>query len=232
MDLESFSPDHLKFKHPSSAIIGGPSQSGKTYFVRALLKDFRTLIHPPRETLNCLWAHGQAQEIYRQPIMARGLTLRYKEGLPNQEQLEKIRPDILVIDDLMQSARNDPSISDLFIKKVHHMRISVIFIVQNLFLKGTEMRTISLNATYFILMKTARDRQQISSLGRQIYPGKGRQFISVYEDATSRPFGYLVVDLHPTTPDHLRLRTRIFSSETPTPYNQLSLHAPFIYALT
>ena len=31
-----------------------------------------------------------------------------------------------------------------------------------------------------------------------------------YQDATGRPHGYLVVDMTPTTPDHLRLRTDVF----------------------
>ena len=37
--------------------------------------------------------------------------------------------------------------------------------------------------------------------------------IEAFEDATSTPYGTLVVDLKPTTPDSLRLRSNILPSE-------------------
>jgi hypothetical protein len=44
-------------------------------------------------------------------------------------------------------------------------------------------------------------------LARQINPGKVQQFMRSYEDATSRPHGYLMLDLKPTTDDQQRLKT-------------------------
>jgi hypothetical protein len=61
------------------------------------------------------------------------------------------------------------------------------------------MRNISLNAHYIVLFKSPRDKQQISMLARQINPGKVQEFMRSYEDATSRPHGYLMLDLKPTT---------------------------------
>jgi hypothetical protein len=37
--------------------------------------------------------------------------------------------------------------------------------------------------------------------------------IEAYADATARPFGYLVVDLHQLTDDRVRFRSNIFSEE-------------------
>ena len=33
-----------------------------------------------------------------------------------------------------------------------------------------------------------------------------------FQDATSQPYGYLLFDLHPSTPDDYRLRSNIFNS--------------------
>jgi hypothetical protein len=58
-----------------------------------------------------------------------------------------------------------------------------------------------------VLFKSPRDKQQISMLARQINPGKVQEFMRSYEDATSRPHGYLMLDLKSTTDDQQRLKT-------------------------
>ena len=76
------------------------------------------------------------------------------------------------------------------------------------------MRNISLNAHYIVLFKSPRDKQQIYMLARQINPGKVQEFMRSYEDATSRPHGYLVLDLKPTTDDQQRLKTNVLPKRT------------------
>ncbi len=56
-----------------------------------------------------------------------------------------------------------------------------------------------------MLFKSPRDKQQVSMLARQLNPGKVQEFIAAYEEATSRPHGYLILDLKPTTYDQQRL---------------------------
>ena len=55
----------------------------------------------------------------------------------------------------------------------HHSDTSVIYLVQNLFSKNKESRTISLNAQYMIVFKNPRDSSQLANLARQMYPGRG-----------------------------------------------------------
>jgi hypothetical protein len=114
--------------------------------------------------------------------------------------------------------------SNLFTKFSHHMNIDVIFIVQNIFHHGKEMRTISLNTHYFFLLKNPRDRRQALCLAGQTHPGDTQYFMDAYKDAISIPYGYLVVDLKPDTPDEFRLRTRILPSESIK-----GLFSPIIY---
>ena len=47
-----------------------------------------------------------------------------------------------------------------------------------------------------------------------MFPGQTKYFIESYNDATSKPFGYLLIDYKPETPDFLRLRTDILSGLT------------------
>jgi hypothetical protein len=95
----------------------------------------------------------------------------------------------------------------------NHRNLSIICIVQNIFHQGKEMRNISLNAHYIVLFKSPRDKQQISMLARQVYPGRVQELTRSYEHATSRPHGYLMLDLKPTTDDQQRLKTNILPGE-------------------
>ena len=46
-----------------------------------------------------------------------------------------------------------------------------------------------------------------------MYPSETAWFIKEYEEAVGRPYGYLFVDLRPTTPDRCRLRTDVLPGE-------------------
>jgi hypothetical protein len=70
------------------------------------------------------------------------------------------------------------------------------------------MRNISLNVHYIVLFKSPRDKQKNYMLARQINPGKVQEFMRSYEDATSRPHGYLMLDLKPTTDAGIGIRRR------------------------
>ena len=96
----------------------------------------------------------------------------------------------------------------------------MIFIVQNLFGKNKEQRTISLNSHYILLFKNPRDASQITHLGKQMYPSKVKYIQESFKDATQMPNGYLLLDLQQETPDHLRLQTHIFPTEQQVVYVQ------------
>ena len=107
----------------------------------------------------------------------------------------------------------DSKMCALFTRGSHHRNLSVIFIVQNLFQKGKEARSISLNTQYLIFFKSPRDKSQIMHLGKQLYLGSSKFVQEAYHDATVKPYGYLLFDLKPDTPEEYRLRTNIFPDE-------------------
>ena len=55
----------------------------------------------------------------------------FKQGVPSDEQLKSYSGKLLIIDDLMSEMEQVSS--DLFTKYVHHLNMSVIYIVQHLF---------------------------------------------------------------------------------------------------
>ncbi|GFV60524.1 uncharacterized protein TNCV_3471591 [Trichonephila clavipes] len=57
------------------------------------------------------------------------------------------------------------------------------------------------------IQKNRRDKSQITHLGRQLYPRKVKFFQECYADATSKPYGYLLIDLKPETDESLRVHS-------------------------
>ena len=83
----------------------------------------------------------------------------------------------------------------------------------NLFYQGQGSHSIGLNSHYLLLFKNPRDKLQILTLAKQMYPGQTDFFLNQYEEAVKRPFGYLLIDLKTTTQDNCRLRTNVLPSE-------------------
>ena len=202
--------EHLRFKSPFCAIVAGPSGSGKTVLIRGLLQYRASLFNRPPKLI--LWCYGQMQAAYNEAVS--GTNIIYFDGFPSKAELTSLKPDLIVVDDLMGELSGDKEMSNLFTKFSHHMNIDVIFVVQNIFHHGKEMRTISLNSHYFILLKNPRDKRQAMVLADQTFPGNREFFMTAYNDAISVPYGYLLLDLKPDTPDCMRVRTRLVPSET------------------
>lgn len=198
---------YFQFKHPFTCMTAGPTSSGKTYLIRDILKYHKLLININENILNVVWAYGQWQELYSKQI--ENCKTIYLEGLPSEEDLNEYTPHLVVIDDLMSELANDKKLTNLFTKGSHHKNISVIFISQNIFMQGSQMRTVSLNCHNIILLKNPRDRAQVMRLAYQIYPNKSKFLIEAYDDATKAEFGYIRIDLTQNTPDKYRVQTRL-----------------------
>jgi hypothetical protein len=132
----------------------------------------------------------------------------------------------------MAQSGKDKRLADLFTKGSHHRNLSIIYIVQNIFHEGKEIRNMSLNGHYIVLFKSPRDKQQMFMLARQINPGRVSEFMRSFEDATSRPQGYLILDLKPTTDDQQRLQMNILPGEIAKFIQKQSYRQPpLVYAM-
>lgn len=76
------------------------------------------------------------------------------EGLPDAFNNERLFPNekmnMVIIDDLMESASGRGEIEKAFTKYVHH---SIMYIVLNVFCQGKKSQPINLNTRYMVLFK-------------------------------------------------------------------------------
>ena len=131
-----------RWQHPFTCIVAGPTGCGMTTFVARLLRNASAMIDPPPERIT--WYYGEWQAAYENLNIP---DVRLEEGLPTSFDSDGNR-GLVVLDDLM--AETDGRVTNLFTKKSHHSNTSVTYLVQNLFPKNKESRTISLNSQYMV----------------------------------------------------------------------------------
>ena len=208
----------FKFESPSSTMVIGPSMAGKTVLTLDILRNATEMYTVPPK--NIIYAFGVYQKVFTQ-LETELNNITFHEGLPTKEMIESLGSEeeedhsLMVIDDLMDEICKSAEMCALFTRDVHHRRISVIMITQNIYHQSKYSRTISLNTSYLILMKTCRDLQQIYHLSRQMFPSTPKRLLEAYEDATRRPRGYLVVNnLTGSGDEDVRLSTNILPKDT------------------
>lgn len=194
--------------HPATILIAGGTGSGKTVLTKAILRHHDSVFECMPANPRVIWCYGIDQENLKESIP--NTKMLYHEGIIDQDMLARSKPDIVIIDDMMNEKSNDNFVHNLFTKISHHMKISVIFITQNMYEKGQcKMKR---NAHYLIMMRNPSDKSQITTLGRQLFPRKKSlldHFYESYDDATSKKFGYLFIDVSPHGDEKQKLKTNI-----------------------
>jgi hypothetical protein len=141
-------------------------------------------------------------------------------GMASEEQIKEHSKEcdgqlLLVLDDLMVGM-DSHYLNTLFTRGSHNWQVSVILVTQHLFNK--ELRVARNNSHYLVLMRNPAGALQIRTLATQLFPNRSAYFMEAYSDACKQNFGYLLVDIHPSTPEVLRLRTHIYPGEKTVVY--------------
>ena len=92
----------------------------------------------------------------------------FHEGLPTKAELLNIYRDnghfICVFGDLMSESANSVEVEQFVCIGSHHLNVTIICLIQNLFQKGKVMHTLSLNTHYFVLYKNRRTKNRFRGL--------------------------------------------------------------------
>ena len=111
---------------------------------------------------------------------------------------------LLTFDDSCEEICNSKAFADIATAG-RHRGLSTIYIKHNLFYQSKLGRHVELQNTHIVLFKSPRDVMQVTTFSTQL--GLGSELVDWYRDATSVPFGHLLIDLSPRTHDRLRYCT-------------------------
>jgi len=210
----------LTFKCPFTSIVCGATGSGKTTLIRNLI--FYKDILFSAKTSRVIIFYTEHQKIYDEMIntgLVHELVELDEKMISHDDYMEKISPykdkggSICIFDDCMELIDNTNS--KMFTRISHHQNCNTIFITHAVFMsKNESYKMMSKNAKYFYLMKNPRDVSQVKIFSSQIGINSSRM-VNIFKEATKNAYSYLLIDFHPETPDHIRLRSNIFPHEGP-----------------
>ena len=199
------------FKYPTIIQVFGPTRYGKTRLVQII--HVNHLIQPFASKI--IWVYSEWQPDYDM-ICERYPGIEFDKGW-RDEIFDSLSPEqrtILVLDNQMGEANSIKSVADLFTKGSHHRNLTVIYLVQNLYNHGKRQRTISLSSHYSVVFCNGRDASQFHTITYQICPNNGKWLVDSFTDATSKPYGYLILEHNPLTPEDQTVVTNILPGES------------------
>jgi hypothetical protein len=201
----------FRFRTPFGLLCFGPTGSGKTWFIRELLRNRRLCFDNPPERV--VYVYSQWQNAY-DDMLADDPKIQFTQDLMdvigNGSYFDKKMVNLLILDDMASAVADSKDASNLFTRGVHHKNISVIHICQNMYQQGKAMRNLHLNSHYFILFKNVRDHNQIKLLGRQT----NMPYLSeAYEKTTAEPYQPLILDLKGDCPKEFRIRSHVLPGQ-------------------
>jgi hypothetical protein len=209
--MEITSPTVVSHPFMDCSTIGiyGPSGSGKSTFIKRILENRNVMFET--EPCKIMYCYGIWSDNYENIE-----NVTFTKGLPSQEDVNNFANgahNLIILDDLMREICQNPWTDQLFTMCSHHLKLSVIFVSQNLFPQSKNMRNIALNMKYIVIFSSPRDIQQVGILGSQL--GSRRALVAAYTDAVlkSEKFNYLLIDLTPSCINEHRWRTKIFPGE-------------------
>ena len=221
----------VRFQIPSNMMIVGPTSSGKTTWLKNLVKNKKEYFNVEPKMMFLFYKEHQKVYDEMEKSMNDGTSSKgrnfpvfkkYKKLPDSVEELKDIFitypksiPKIVIFDDYLDEV--GPTLKHVFTVLTHHYNCFTIFLSQTLFDKSKELRTLSINTQYMVLFNNPRDRMSISQLAKQVFPGKVDFLNQAYYKATKgRAYGYLLLDFHQKQDDRIRVRSHIFPEEYPT----------------
>ena len=206
-NLNLFSP---KIRTSFRALCIGATQSGKTTFIRDLLRNENMFDHK----IHCINYHYSIYQPIFEEMKKTIPNIHFYEGLPEHIEEKHNNPCIIVLDDLLLDVGNSDMIHKLFTVQSHHNDKSVILVSQSLFHQAKHYRTVSLNSNYIFLFPHPRDPSQIIYLGRQIFPHNVGFLPKIYHQVTSqKPFAHIMIDLNQYTKEKFRVWSDVLSEK-------------------
>ena len=180
----------------------GPSGTGKSQLIYNWLKT--GTFQPKFDKIYFFYQHSQPlYDVMQKEIesleFVRGVNFEFIDSLKNNGT-----EYLVIFYDSCEEICNSKAFVNIATTG-RHRGLSTIYIKHNLFHQSKLGRDVELQNTHIVLFKSPRDVMQVTTFSTQL--GLGSELVDWYRDATSVPFGHLLIDLSPRTDDRLRYCT-------------------------
>ncbi len=225
--------------HPFTCSVVGPTQSGKSTFVRNLLMNHEQYVDRKFDYIYVLLGTSLEDN----PVL-REVKVQYpretkffkvlsqddfeEDGKKKNKQYAryvsnfivrrlpgKEKNGCIVFDDLMSEMGDSNIITDFFTKKSSHENISIIHITQNLFHKGrseSQNATLYKNTHLLVIFNSPLDSSTVSIVARRMSTGEGdaKRLKKMMLEVIGK-YRYIAIRGSNDTPEHLRFTSDYFA---------------------
>ena len=175
------------------------------------LNDHSILNYQPSEILY-VYEHPQKEFNY-----IRGVTFLQGWSSPKLtvDYMSKNENGLLLVDDAADTHFDPTFLRNFYLKHSHHLKWSIMTIVHSFHdVQVPFLRSISLNTHYCVFFNSPQSADSIATFASQRFrlnKSAHKAFLELYTYIMSRPYEYLLVDLHPACRDkRLLFRTALF----------------------
>ena len=201
MIQEDFDP---RLKWPFTSEIVGSSFSGKTTLLCNIIRNLEDVIDKVPDRI--IYVYKVAQ-----PFFDEFSQISFVNDDNEILQIENIKKlnglTWLIWDDCLPESEY---LRLLYTVYSHHLNLSVTICLQNLFSKQVSaLREVSLNCHYLFLTRSPRAIDSIRIFAKQCFGEHYRAFMEIYDTVMADIFTYILVDTHPRSPFHHKVRTKI-----------------------
>ena len=179
--------------------VAGPSETGKSQLIYNWLEI--GTFQPKFDKIYFFSQHSQPlYDVMQKEIE----NLEFLQGV-NSEFIDSFKKNgtkyLLIFDDYCEEIWNSKAFVDIATAG-RHRGLRTIYIKHNLFHQSKLGGDVELQNTHIVLFKSRRDVMQVTTFSTRL--GLGSELVDWYRDATTVPFGHLLIDLSPRTDDRLR----------------------------
>ena len=188
-------------------LVSGPSRCGKTWFTFNLIKNIRKISQDVPEKI--VYVYSARQAGYEDWLKyVDHLVIADETAIDKVLTLAKSNKLLVIFDDLIHSDLLK-DIAKLFTIDGRHMKMSLVFLTQRLFVQNEFYKQISRNSDYFVLFRNPRNQAEIRDLARQVTPND-LALSKLYEMATIKPYSYLFLNFTQEAKEDYKYLTRLF----------------------
>ena len=188
-------------------LVSGPSRCGKTWFTFNLIKNIRKISQDVPEKI--VYVYSARQAGYEDWLKyVDHLVIADETAIDRVLTLAKSNKLLVIFDDLIHSDLLR-DIAKLFTIDGRHMKMSLVFLTQRLFVQNEFYKQISRNSDYFVLFRNPRNQAEIRDLARQVTPND-LSLSTLYEMVTIKPYSYLFLNFTQEAKEDYKYLTRLF----------------------
>ena len=218
---------NAKFKHPFTSIIDGPSQSGKSTFIRNLFLRLEDFVDVPFDYIYIFMgtsakanptlceiksAHPRQTTIFEVPTLFKDFQKEFPPYFFELLEREKGRHGCIIVDDLMQEFSKCTILMDLFTKISAHNRVSVIYVTQNLFARTLRNTNVTLyrNTHVLVHFRSSLDMTPTNIIASRLGGGDHKSLMKMFKSITN-DHRYVIIRGDTQTDPEMMFTSDIFS---------------------